>query len=483
MIQNYIFIFFLLYTAMLFVIMWLTSRKANNDTFFTGNRKSPWFVVAYGMIGASLSGVTFMSVPGDVYTTNFTYYGVVIGYLLGYLVIAYVLLPIYYKANLTSIYQLLGERFGVEAQKTGSILFIVSRLLGSALRMYLVIFVLQFLVFDAWGIPIWLTAVFIVAIIFAYTARGGVKTVVWTDLLQTTFFLAAVVFTIIAIMKNIDLTIPESLQEMNKQGVLTFFNTDWRASDYFVKQLVGGMFIAISMTGLDQDMMQKNLSCKNLKSAQRNVMSFSIILMFVNLFFLFLGGLLIIFAQENGIDISEMKTDQIYPYIASEYLGIGVALLFVIGLIAAGYSSADGTFAALTTSFCIDILNIKEKNYSEKQQYKIRRYVHAMMSVLFLLVIIYFSSFHNDALIRIIFKVAGYTYGPILGLFVFGIFTNREMKSKWLIPAFSIITPSIIYVIAHFSKQWLNGYMFGFELIIVNGMLMLCLLMMGSRRK
>ncbi len=480
MIQNYIFIFFALYTVMLFVIMWITSRKADNDTYFTGNRKSPWFVVAYGMIGASLSGVTFMSVPGDVLKTDFTYYGVVLGYLIGYLVIAYVLLPIYYKANLTSIYQLLGDRFGKEAQKTGSILFIVSRLLGSALRMYLVIFVLQFLVFDSWGIPIWLTAIFIVAIIYTYTAKGGVKTVVWTDLLQTTFFLAALIFTIIAIMKNIDFTLVESIQMMNDQGILRVFNTNWQEGNYFLKQIIGGMFIAISMTGLDQDMMQKNLSCKNLKSAQRNVMSFSIILLFVNLFFLFLGGLLIIFAQENGLDLSGMKTDQIYPYIASEYLGISVAILFVIGLIAAGYSSADGTFAALTTSFCVDILGIKNKNYSEKEQYKIRRWTHAMMSVLFLLVIVFFSSFHNDALITIIFKVAGYTYGPILGLFVFGIFTQRKMKNNWLIPIFSLLTPTIIYIIAANSAKWLNNYQFGFELIIVNGLLMLGLLWAGS---
>ncbi len=481
--QHYIFIFFALYTVLLFLISWFTSRKATNDTYFTGNRQSPWFVVAYGMIGASLSGVTFMSVPGDVLNTQFTYYAVVLGYIFGYLAIAYVLLPIYYKANLTSIYQILGRRFGMEAQKTGSILFIASRLLGSALRMYLVIFVLQFLVFESWGIPIWLTAIFIIIIIFLYTSKGGVKTVVWTDTLQTTFFLAALVFTIIAIMKNLNISVSDSLQSMNSQGVLKIFNTEWREGTYFLKQMLGGMFITISMTGLDQDMMQKNLSCKNLKESQRNVMSFCSILLFVNLLFLFLGGLLILFAQKNGINIHDMKTDQIYPYIASEYLGVGVALFFVIGLIAAGYSSADGTFTALTTSFCVDILGINEKKYTEKQRINIRRWVHAVMSLLFLLVIILFTSFHNDALITIIFKVAGYTYGPMLGLFTFGLFTKREMLNRYLIPVFSVLTPTIIYFVAKNSEQWLGGYKFGFELIIVNGLLMFGLLVLGSRKK
>jgi Na+/proline symporter len=291
--QFLIFILFLSYTLILFLVSWITSRKANNDTYFRGNRKSPWVVVAYGMIGASLSGVTFMSVPGDVVTTQFTYFSVVLGYILGYLAIAFILLPLYYKLNLTSVYQFLGSRFGVEGQKTGSLLFIISRLIGSALRMYLVIFVLQFFLFDSWGIPMWLTSILMILTIFLYTFKGGIKTVVWTDIFQTTVFLFALGATIFIIFKDINFTFGEALSSMQLSGYTKVFVTDWRAHNYFLKHLFGGMFITIVMTGLDQDMMQKNLTCKNLKDAQRNMMSFTSVLVIVNAFFLLLGGLLL----------------------------------------------------------------------------------------------------------------------------------------------------------------------------------------------
>jgi len=481
--QLLIFLLFTVYTLALFLMAWVTSRKANNDTYFRGNRKSPWVVVAYGMVGASLSGVTFMSVPGDVQTTQFTYFAVVLGYILGYIAIAFLLLPLYYKLNLTSIYQFLGKRFGIEGQKTGSLLFIISRLVGSALRMYLVIFVLQIFLFDSWGIPMWATSIFMILTIFLYTFKGGIKTVVWTDIFQTTVFLAALGATIYLIFKDMDLSLGGALSSMKISGYTKVFVTDWKAHNYFLKHIFGGMFITIAMTGLDQDMMQKNLTCKSLKDAQRNMMSFTGVLVIVNAFFLLLGGLLLVYAQQKGIDLSAMKTDQIYPYIALNHLGIVAAAFFVIGLIAAGYSSADGTFAALTTSFCFDILNIEKWTKTEKQRLLIRRLSHVLMSILFLGVILVFSNFHNDALIRILFIVAGYTYGPILGLFAFGMFTKREIKHGFLIPVLAILTPVVMFFISKYSTILLGGYKFGFELLILNGGLMFLGLMVCSKRK
>ncbi|MCL2246153.1 MAG: sodium:solute symporter [Lentimicrobiaceae bacterium] len=481
--QSLIFTLFLTYTIILFFVSWLTSRKANNDAYFRGNRKSPWVVVAYGMVGASLSGVTFMSVPGDVVNTQFTYFSVVLGYILGYLVIAFLLLPLYYKLNLTSVYQFLGKRFGIEGQKTGSLIFIISRLTGSALRMYLVIFVLQFFLFDSWGIPMWLTSILMIFTIFLYTFKGGIKTVVWTDIFQTTVFLCALGATIYIIFKDINLSFGEAVSSMQSAGYTKVFVTDWRAPTYFLKQLFGGMFITIAMTGLDQDMMQKNLTCKNLKDAQRNMMSFTGVLVIVNAFFLLLGGLLLVYAQQKGIDLSSMKSDQIYPYLALNNLGTVAAAFFVVGLIAAGYSSADGTFAALTTSFCFDILNMEKWAKTEKERTFLRRVVHIFMSILFLGVILVFSNYHNDALIRIIFIVAGYTYGPVLGLFAFGMFSKREIKQRWVIPAFALLMPAIVFFISKYSVDLFGGYKFGFELLILNGGLMYLGLLLVSRRK
>lgn len=488
--QTFIFSFFIFYVILLFVITGLTSRKADNKTYFTGNRKSPWFVVAYGMIGSSLSGVTFMSVPGDVYTTQFTYFGVVLGYILGYLTIGYILLPLYYKLNVTSVYEYLGQRIGNEAHKTGSVLFFISRLLGSALRMYLVIFVLQIFVFDGWHIPIWLTSIIMICIILLYTFRGGLKTVVWTDMLQTTFLLGALIITIIVIMKNMGGSFSDLWQMMSTAGkdgsdCRTLFNTDWRNNSYFLKQIIGGMFITIAMTGLDQDMMQKNLSCKNLKDAQRNMLSFTSILVVVNILFLLLGGMLLAFAQKNGIDISGIATDRIYPEIAFNYLGKAGALVFVFGLISAGFSSADGTFTALTTTVCYDILGIEQRYPSEQKQTQVRRIVHLLISMLFLSVIIIASSHHNDALIRIIFMVASYTYGPLLGMFIFGIFTHREIPAnlRWLVPVIAVAIPTLCYILSSHSVQWFGGYKFGYELLIVNGLLVFASLLAISHKK
>ena len=480
--RSIVFIIFVAYVGVLFLVSWLTSRKANNSTYFTGNRKSPWFVVAYGMIGASLSGVTFMSVPGDVATTQFTYFGVVLGYILGYLTIIYVLLPLYYKLNLTSIYEYLGQRFGNEAHKTGSLLFIVSRLLGSALRMYLVIFVLQVFVFDAWGIPIWLTSIAMIVIILLYTFKGGLKTVVWMDMFQTTFMIAALVLTIVFILKDMQLSVPQIWGQIQSAGYTKMFETDWTAHNHFLKQILGGMFITITMTGLDQDMMQKNLSCKTLKDSQRNMFSFTGILVVVNALFLFLGGMLLIYAQNKGVDISGMPTDRIYPEMAFNYLGLTASIVFVIGVIAAGFSSADGTFTALTTSVCYDLLNIEKRFESEKQRIWVRRIVHIVIATLFLAIIIIFANHHNDALIRIIFKVAGYTYGPILGLFAFGMYTKREMIYPILIPIIAVVVPTLCYLLAKITPKYLGGYVFGFEMVIVIGILVFLSLLLFSKK-
>lgn len=479
-----ILLFFALYTLLLFVIMWLTSRRATNATYFTGNRKSPWFVVAYGMIGASLSGVTFISVPGDVANIQFTYFGVVIGYILGYLTIAYLLLPLYYKHNVTSIYEILHTRMGNDAHRTGSIFFIISRLLGSALRMYLVIYVLQIFVFDAWNIPIWVTSLIMIIIILLYTYRGGIKTVVWTDTLQTTFMLLTLIITIGVIFKELNMSLGAIHSEIARMGYLKVFETDWHLPNYFVKQIVSGMFITIAMTGLDQDMMQKNLTCKNLKDAQRNMLTFSGILVVVNALFLFLGAMLLVYASHKGVDIATFiashQTDRIYPEIVFNSLGTFTAIIFIIGMISAGYSSADGTLTAITTSICVDIIQIDRLQINEKRKIYLRRCVHLLVALTFLATILIFSQHHNQALITIIFSVAGYTYGPILGMFIFSIFSRRTIAYPKMIPIIAILSPILCYFLSQFSATL--GYKFGFELLLMNGLITFMGLLMMSKK-
>jgi SSS family transporter len=462
--------------------MWLTSRKANNETYFVGNRRSPWFVVAYGMIGASLSGVTLLSVPGDVYNTQFTYYGIVIGYVIGYVIIAKILLPLYYRLNLTSIYTYLEQRFGPVSYKTGSFFFILSRLLGSALRMYLMIYVLQEFVFRHWHIPVEVTAFVFVAIILLYTFRGGIKTIVWTDTLQTTFLLAALIFTIIFIPKEMDVSLEQLFAQMQTGGYTKVFNLDWKEHNFFLKQILSGAFITITMTGLDQDMMQKNLSCKNLKDAQKNMYTFSGILILANALFLLLGGILIIYALHHGIDLTAMKTDRIFPTIAFEYLPPVAGIVFVVGLIAAGYSSADGTLTALTTVLCVDFIGLNKMNKSEREKVNIRRIVHLMIGFLFFVIILIFSRYHDDALIRIIFQIASYTYGPLLGLYIFGLFTKRIVIADKFVPVFACLSPLICFLLNRYSKALFWGYETGFELLLINGLLMFVFLWAISRR-
>lgn len=483
-----ILICFIIYTCLLFGITWLTSRNASNDAFFRGNRKSPWFVVAYGMIGASLSGVTFMSVPGGVYASHFYYMPLVFGYVLGYAVIALLLLPLYYKLNLTSIYSYLGQRFGNASEKTGSIFFIISRLLGSALRMYLVVFILYEFVFKSWGIPFWIPAVVFIVLILLYTFRAGIKTVVWTDMLQTTFLLLAAIVTVIAILKEMDLSLGQLLKQASTSGHTQIFDTDPTHAKYYWKQILSGMFITITMTGLDQDMMQKNLTCKSLKDAQKNVMTSSMLFIVVNLIFLYLGSALLTYCQSTGFalpvnEAGQVIGDKIFPSVAF-HLSSFTAIVFVLGMVAAGYSSADGTLTALTTTFCYNFLNFTEKEnlWSNKKQLLVRRGVHIAFAVLYLLVIIAFRPFHNQSLIDTLFDVASFTYGPLLGLYAFGLFTKRQVNDK-CVPWIAVLSPVLCYILKLKSPIWFNGYHFGFELLLINGLLTFAMLMVCKRKQ
>lgn len=482
-----ILIVFVIYTVLLFVISHFTSRKSDNAAFFRGNRNSPWFVVAYGMIGASLSGVTFMSVPGGVYSGQFTYLPLVFGYVIGYAVIALVLLPLYYRLNLTSIYTYLNMRFGPKSEKTGAAFFILSRLLGSALRMYLVVFVLYEFVFKAWGIPFWVPAVIFIAIILLYTFKGGIKTVVWTDTLQTTFLLLAAFLTAFYILRNLNLSFADLLKSASEKGYTKVFETDWTHNKFWLKQLLSGAFITITMTGLDQDMMQKNLTCRNLRDAQKNVLTSSLLFVLVNVLFLCLGAALIYYAQATGFqlpvnDAGVVVNDKIFPSIAFS-LSKFTAVVFIVGLVAAGYSSADGTLTALTTTFCFDFLQFDKKQLSEQQITKYRKWIHVGFALLYLLVIIVFRPFHNESLIDKIFDIAGFTYGPLLGLYSFGLFVkNRKVIDK-AVPYIAIASPIISYLLKLFSKQLFCGYQFGFEILIVNGLLTFMALLFFSRKE
>ena len=469
------------YFALLILISHITSRKANNDTFFTGNRRSPWFVVAYGMIGASLSGVTFMSVPGYVQSSQFTYFGVVLGYTIGYIVISFVLLPLYYKLNLTSIYTYLDKRFGSNSQRTGSFFFIVSRLMGSALRMYLVVFVLHEFVFKAIGVPFWALALFFIVLILIYTFKGGIKTIIWTDTLQTTFMLLSTIVTIVFLLKEMDLSFFDMMSQAADEGYTHMFETDWRSNNFFLKQILSGAFITIAMTGLDQDMMQKNLTCKSLKEARKNMLSFSVCIVIVNVLFLVLGVALMTYSTQTGFAQPE-KSDSIFAAVAQN-IGSATWIIFIIGLVAAGYSSADGTLTSLTTTFCFDILQFDKKpDYDEQKKTKIRKRTHIVFAAIYFLIIIVFKPFHTDSLIKMLFDIAGYTYGPLLGLFSFGLFIKKRNPNDKVVPFIAILSPVISYLLNIYSEELFFGYKFGFEILIVNGLLTFLGLLIFSKK-
>jgi SSS family transporter len=466
-----IILFILGYFVTLIIISRVTGRKGDNASFFVGGRKSPWYVVAFGMIGSSLSGVTFISVPGWVGSSQFSYFQMVLGYIPGYMVVAFVLLPLYYRLNLTSIYTYLEQRFGRSAYKTGASFFLLSRMLGSALRLYLVAVVLQLSVFDQldMDVPFFVTVFITVLLIWLYTFRGGIKTIIWTDTLQTAFMLLAVGISVYSISSSLGLDAAGLVDTIDKsQYSRIFFFDDANDSKFFIKQFLAGMFITITMTGLDQDMMQKNLSCRNIRDAQKNMVSFTIVLVAVNLVFLSLGALLYIFAEAQGISIPE-KTDELYPLLAvGGYLGPAVGMLFVLGLIAAAYSSADSALTALTTSFSIDVLEVDK--LPEAEAAKKRKLVHIGMSVALMVVIMVFKWIDNPNVISAVFTAAGYTYGPLLGLYAYGLFTKRKALDN-AIPFIAIASPILSFVLDYNSKAMFGGYEIGFEILLINGMI------------
>lgn len=462
---NIILLIFIIYFLVLLFISRLTTKKSSFNDFFNANRSSPWYLVAFGMIGTSLSGVTFISVPGEVGNSNFSYFQVVLGYLLGYYVIAKVLLPLYYKLNLVSIYTYLDQRFGYYSYKSGAFFFLLSRTIGASFRLFLVAGVLQIAVFNQLGMPFYFSVFITILLIWVYTFKGGIKTIVWTDALQTFFMLSAVIITIFIILEEMNLSLFESIELVKNSQYSNIFYFDWKSSNDFFKQFFSGAFIAIVMTGLDQDMMQKNLTCKNLEDAQKNIFWFCVILVIANLLFLSLGALLYIYSESLNIPIPQ-RSDDLYPLLALNNLGEITSVIFLLGIIAAAYSSADSALTSLTTSFCIDFLNID--NSSNKK--RIRFFVHIGFSIILFIVILIFKEINNESVINSIFKAAGYTYGPLLGLFSFGIFTKYNVRDRYVLPI-CMLSPALSYLVNIYSEQLLFGYKFGFEILLLNGLI------------
>ncbi|OJJ22290.1 sodium:solute symporter [marine bacterium AO1-C] len=477
------------YFLVLIVISFFTSRNSNTQSFFSANKRSPWYLVAYGMIGATLSGVTFISVPGAVLNDQFAYFQIVIGYLLGYFIIGVVLLPLYYRLQLVSIYGYLEQRFGFWSYKTGAFYFLVSRIIGASFRLFLAATVLQIGLFDAWGVAFWQTTIISVLLIWVYTYRAGIKTIVWTDTLQTTFLILAAVVSVYLIKDELQWSYGTLIQNVQESKFSKVFYWDLNSPKNFFKQFFAGASIAVVMTGLDQDMMQKNLTCPNIKDAQKNVFWFSIVLVIVNLIFLTLGALLYIYATEKGIvlpakDVTVMKdgvetviqqiqTDKVFPTLAFKHFGLTTGIFFLLGIIAATYSSADSALTALTTSFCVDFLGVNDKK-EEREKRRLVKQVHVGFSVVLVLVVVLFKAIQeanpDSNVIGSLFTAAGYTYGPLLGLFTFGMITKNAVKDRW-VPLVCILSPVLSYVLNLYSAELFNGFKFGFEILIVNGLI------------
>ena len=476
------------YFLVLLVISYVTSKKSSdNDTFFVANRNSKWYLVAFGMIGTALSGVTFISVPGKVGAVGgdqFAYFQFVLGNAAGFIIIATVLLPLYYRLKLTSIYSYIEGALGTWSYKTAAGIFLLSRTIGSAFRLYLVVIVLQKFIFDSYGVPFAVTVLICLVLIWSYTFKGGLKTIIITDSLQTLFLVASVFLSIYFICRSLDFTIIQAAEAIkNSSYSKIFFLDDFTVSKFHIsKQFLGGLFITVGMTGLDQDLMQKNLSLKNIKEAQKNMFSFTAVFVVINIFFLSVGALLYIYAQRYGITVE--KTDYLYPTIALKYLGILPAMVFMLGLTAATFATTDSALTALTTSFCVDFLNFKKRDdVNSKKMVNVRHYVHIAFSGLMFLTIIIFNTINNDAVVGAIFKVASYTYGPLLGLYSFGLFLSSRQVNDKLVPFICLISPAVCYFLSTESKVLLGGYVFDNELIIVNGLITFAGLLLTSSRK
>ena len=499
-------IFVFVYFIGLLVISYFTSRNSDNQSFFIGNKKSKWWLVAFGMIGTSLSGVTFISVPGTVGKMTagnypfggFEYYMMVIGFFIGYFIVAGILLPLYYRMNLTSIYTYLGKRFNVEAHKIGSLFFIMSRAIGATARLYLVVNVLQIFLLEGLGVPFWLTALVILLMVLLYTFEGGVKTIVITDTLQTSFMIISLLGCIVYILSHLNLSAPEAFDILASKNYTHFINTDINSKTFFLKTILGGMFITIAMTGLDQEMMQKNISVDNLKNSKKNMLTFAGTLLVVNLAFLFLGGLLYLFAMQNGAEYSQLidvvngkesitnifgfkdaagnikniMGDDLFPALSLQgYFPMFISVIFIIGLISALFPSADGALTAVTSSYCVDLLNLNEdQTKTEKQKKTLRMKIHLIFTVIFFVLIMIFKAINDKSIVYLIMEVAGYTYGPLLGLFAFGIFTKHQISKKYSILIVTLLAPIVTYLINYIVTNF-TDYKIGVELIILNGLL------------
>lgn len=484
-----------IYFLLLSVVAYLTSRGANNETFFTANKESPWYLVAFGMIGASLSGVTFISLPGLVgaggTNQSFAYMQMVMGYIVGYAIISQVLMPLYYKWNLKTIYSYLGKRLGLYSHKTASAFFLLSRAVGASLRLYLIAIILQKFVMDGFGIPFYLTVFITIALIWLYTFKGGIKTIVWTDTIQTAAMLLSVGLTLYLILDQLDISFGTLWQEFHAKeyNKVFFFDGGWSDPNNFYKQFISGALIALAMTGLDQDMMQKNLTCKNIGEAQKNMFWFSAILILANLMFLILGGALYVYAIQSGIEIP-MKTDQLYPTLAYEHLPTFISVFFTIGLVAAAYSSADSALTSLTTSFCVDFLNFEKNPRSESDKKRIRIRVHVLFSVILYVIILIVYFLGLDGILNSVFKAAGYTYGPILGLFAFAILTKRKLKkvaafqnTDMYVIFISLFSILVTYILDVNSQQWFWNFSFSSTIIALNAAItFICLYIVSEKR-
>jgi Na+/proline symporter len=499
-----LFSFVIGYFLLLLGVAWYTSRNADNESFFIGNRNSNWVLVAFGMIGTSLSGVTFVSVPGDVGKGNFHYFQLVLGYLLGYLVVAFVLLPLYYRLNLTSIYTYLSQRFGRLAHKTGASYFLLSRTVGATARLYLVVNILQLFILDALGVPFWLTAIVILILIMLYTIEGGVRTIVFTDTLQTSGMLIGLIACLVVLLQTMNLDLVSAWSSLGEKGYTKIFNWEIQHPGYFWKQFLGGMFITITMTGLDQEMMQKNISVRTLGASQKNMMTMSSVLVLVNLLFLILGGVLYLYAAQHPVMLNGVPAtgDDLFPALAlGETFSGTIGVIFIIALISALFPSVDGAITSLTSSFCIDLLGFRESTRSESDKKRIRLWVHVSFAVLFFGMVMLFKAINDKSIIQFIIKFAGITYGPLLGLFAFGMLSKRSLNDRW-VPVMASMGPLLAFLLDllsnpgyyeaklnvqlglnELSAQLFHGYKIGPELILINGLLTCLALWTISRKK
>lgn len=476
--SGYIISILLAYFGLLYVVSRVTSRKTDSATFFIANRKAPWILVAYGMVGVGISGITFISVPGQVIDMQFSYFVMVIGYVIGLLIVAFVFLPFFYRINAVSIYSFLKKRFGNASHKTGAILFLMAQTTTAAFKLFLMAYVLQIALFDALEIPFWITVGITLLLIWFYTYRGGIKTVIFTDTLQTTFLIAAVVLSLFSIASRLNMSAIDMYQLMDREGISKVFFWEWNDPKNFFKLLFVGIFLTVMANGLDQSIMQKHLTCKNLVSSQKNIVTLSVILLGVNFLFLILGGALNLYSTNEGIPIPE-QTDNLYPELALNHLGLATGTFFLIGIAAAAYSSADSSLTGLTTSFCVDLMNF---NAADNERKWLRHSVHFGFSALIFILIIVFKQINNESVLYAFIRTTGFIYGPLLGVYIFGFYSKRSVKD-WYIPAICIISPILSFIIDINSEQWLNGYEFGYDILLLNLALALSALFLLSRKE